>query len=146
MSTTTSLECRIKFDSHESMEEQEKIFSSIPEDLHDCMGTLANCFGIYTEYEKNILSFSVSVSGKPKPHDIINYFWRLIKKPEHVELLDIMVENLENGRYGILSASDSSRFTERWIPTVEVFDVIRRNPDNFGNIYSTLNDLLKSSK
>lgn len=128
------------------MEEQEKILNSIPEDFHDCMGTWVNCFDIYTEHEKNILSFSVSVRGEPQPHDIINYFWRLIKNPEHVELLDIMVENLENGSYGILSASDSSQFTDRWVPTGEVLDVIRRNPDDWDRIYSTLNDLLESSK
>lgn len=142
MRTTTSLECLIRFDNAESAKEQLDIFQNIPEDRHDCPGVMIDGFEFgETRDDKTIMLF-VQVRGEPQSHDLMNYFWSWIVQPEHVEKLSVSVDNLENGSYGVLESSESSQFTDRWIPTGDVTEVIRQNSGDFGEIYEILNAML----
>lgn len=127
MSTTTSLECSIRFDSAESAKEQLDIFQKVSKDGVDCLGTRTDGFEFGETGDDCTIMLFAQVRGVPSPHDIINYFWNWIAHPERVERLNVSVDNLENGSYGILDSSELSRFTERWIPAVDVTEVLRQN-------------------
>lgn len=142
MSTTTSLECLIRFDSSESAKEQLDIFQNIPEDRHDCLGTRIDGFEFGDTGDDRTIMLFVQVRGEPQSHDLMNYFWSWIIHPGQVERLDVSVDNLENGSYGVLESSESSQFTERWIPTGDVMEVIRQNSGDFGEVYEILNAML----
>lgn len=40
------------------------------------------------------------------------------------------------------ATTESSQFTERWLPTGDVIEVIRQNSGDFGEIYEILNTML----
>ena len=137
MSSETSLECSMKFDSVESAEEQLKIFRKIS---HDKNGLL-KLDNVLSEEDGEHVTIIAKTSETPESHKIMHHLWRLIKHPEHVDEISVLIESLEYG-YRFLSAHDEDQFMERSLKTEDVLEVVRRNNGDLWNAHYELRRLL----
>ena len=138
MSSETSLECSMKFDSVESAEEQLKIFRKISRDTNG----LLKLDNVLSEEDGEHVTIIAKTSGTPESHKIMHHLWRLIKHPEHVDEMSVLIENLEYGAYRFLSAHDEDQFMERQLKTEDVLEVVRRNNGDLWNAHYELGRLL----